>query len=436
MVVGNKQLTEEGVVKVNENVVDNKVDIKYSLYLSISKDAEIRNAFYMGIGFVGYEKEDVEEGVRNIYVAPITINNYGRLDRIFVQSDSIKADSAYVAGIAINNFGGISSSQVYADLSGRTVAGVAIYNKVGGESVAATVTDTGFYGNITAVVGEYISGELTYIAGAGLVAENIGQSAIISNCEAIGSVSVTATELDSLYAGGLVAINSGSINKSFSGEYKRSDVSGRKNVVANGNNSYAGGFVALNDTDGVIQDAYATNRATANKYVGGFVGLNKGRIESAYALGGTTRGGNNGAFAGGNDGTIEKAAAYSSDAWAQSEDYFTLIRQESQLGSIIGILYPGEDKAMTMTEKEGFRYPVFTRKNYTKDYVVEMSPSQIPEIGGIAIVDGELKDLDIVEEDICGDRSKRGNKVVIVLNYKGSSTTGGNYVRLIYGKIR
>ena len=79
---------------------------------------------------------------------------------------------------------------------------------------------------------------------------------------------------------------------------------------------------------------------------------------------------------------------------------------------------------MTMTEKEGFRYPVFTRKNYTKDYVVEMSPSQIPEIGGIAIVDGELKDLDIVEEDICGDRSKRGNKVVIVLNYKGSSTTG------------
>lgn len=436
MVVGNKQLTEDGVVKVNESVGDNKVDIKYSMFLSIAKDAEIRNAFFMGIGFVGYEKEDVEEGVRNIYVAPITINNYGRLDRIFVQSDSIKADSAYVAGIAINNFGGISSSQVYADLSGRTVAGVAIYNKVGGESVAATVTDTGFYGNITAVVGEYISGEFTYIAGAGLVAENIGQSAIISNCEAIGSVSVTATELDSLYAGGLVAINSGSINKSFSGEYKRSDVSGRKNVVANGNNSYAGGFVALNDTDGVIQDAYATNRATANKYVGGFVGLNKGRIESAYALGGTTRGGNNGAFAGGNNGTIEKAAAYSSDAWAQSEDYFTLIRQESQLGSIIGILYPGEDKAMTMTEKEGFRYPVFTRKNYTKDYVVEMSPSQIPEIGGIAIVDGELKDLDIVEEDICGDRSKRGNKVVIVLNYKGSSTTGGNYVRLIYGKIR
>ena len=67
-----------------------------------------------------------------------------------------------MAGIAINNFGGISSSQVYADLSGRTVAGVAIYNKVGGESVIATVTDTGFYGNITAIVGEYISSELTY----------------------------------------------------------------------------------------------------------------------------------------------------------------------------------------------------------------------------------------------------------------------------------
>ncbi|MDE5617163.1 MAG: hypothetical protein K2I78_05175, partial [Clostridia bacterium] len=238
------------------------------------------------------------------------------------------------------------------------------------------------------------------------------------------------------YAGGVVAINSGSISRTYSGEYKRSDVSGRKNVIANGNNSYAGGFVAFNDTDGVITDAYATNRATANRYVGGFVGLNKGRIESAYALGGTTRGGNNGAFAGENTGTIEKAAAYSSDSWAQSEEYFTLIRQESQLGSIIGILYPDEDKVMTLTEKEGFRYPIFTRKNYTKDYVVEMSPSQIPEVDGIAIIDGEMKDLDIVEEDICGDRSKRGNKVVIILNYKGSSTTVGNYVRLIYGRVR
>ncbi|MDE5617137.1 MAG: hypothetical protein K2I78_05040, partial [Clostridia bacterium] len=129
IVVGNKQLTENGVVVVNESVGDDKFDRKYSMYINVTKDAEIRNAFYMGIGFVGYEKEDVENSVRNIYVAPIAINNYGYLDRIFVQSDSLNADSASLSGMVINNFGGISTSQVYAELAGRTVAGIAIYNK-------------------------------------------------------------------------------------------------------------------------------------------------------------------------------------------------------------------------------------------------------------------------------------------------------------------
>ena len=437
MVVGNSQLTEDGVVEIDE-VVDGKAVKKYSMFLNVDNTADISDAFFMGIGFVGYEKEDVEDSVREIYVAPIAINNNGRLDRLFVQSDEIKADSAYLAGIVINNYGGIYNSQVYAELSGRIVAGIAINNKSLASDAPAAIYDSGFYGSIDASEGEFIQSELTYIAGAGLVVENNNGSGLawINNSEAIGNVKATAANLQALYAGGLVAINNGSINKSFSGEYTRYNVSNRKEVVANGNNAYAGGLVALNGSGGQIADSYSTDRVTANEYVGGLVGRNKGSIQSSYAIGGTSRGGiNNGAFAGSNEGTITNSAAYSSDAWAQEADYFTLIKQESQLGNMINVLYPDTDRQMTLTEKEGFRYPILTNRTYTKDYVVEMSPKQIPEVDGIAVINGEVKDLSIVEEDICGDRSTRGNKVVIVLNYK-EPTSGGNYIKLIYGKVR
>ncbi|MDE7079690.1 MAG: hypothetical protein K2O95_06215 [Clostridia bacterium] len=437
LVVGNSQLTEEGVVEVTENAGD-KVVKKYSMFLNVAKDTEISDAFYMGIGFVGYEKEDVENSVGEIYVAPIAINNYGSLNRLFVQSDSIKADSAYLAGVVINNYSSIYNTQVYAELSGRIVAGIAINNKAL-EQASAIIYDSGFYGSIDASVGEFIQSETPYIAGAGLVIENVSGNgaAMINNSEAIGTVTATATNLDALYAGGLVAINSGAINGSFSGEYHGVNLAAREEVIANGNNAFAGGLVALNNAGGQIMNSYATNRATASGYVGGFVGLNKGNIESAYAVGGTSRGGiNNGAFAGSNEGTISKSAAYSSDAWAQETDYFTLIKQESQLGSMINILYPDAERQMTLTEKEGFRYPVLISRTYTKNYVVEMSPSQIPEVEGFAVIGGDVKEISIVEEDIYGDRSARGNKVVIVLNYKESTPTGGNYVKLIYGKVR
>ena len=436
MVVGNSQLTEDGVVVIDEPTQQgDKVNKYYSMYLAIDSTAQISNAFYMGINYIGYDKEDVEENVEEIYVAPIAIDNRGTLDRVFVQSDSIKADSATVAGMVINNYSAISNSQVYADLSGRTVAGLVI-NNIAMSGNSAAITDSGFYGNIDASVGEFIESQLTYIAGAGLVVENKGEGiALINNCEAIGTVKTTATNLDNIYAGGLVAVNNGQINRSFSGEYTRYNVSNRKEVIANGNNSYAGGLVAVNGANGKITNSYSTNRVTAN-CAGGFVGSNSGSIESAYALGGTSRGGrNNGAFAGINNGTIDKAAAYSSDTWAVEEDYFTLIKQESQLGSIINVLYPGSDRQMTLTEKDGFRYPILMNRTYTKDYVVEMSPSQIPEVDGIAVIGGEVKDMSIIEEDIYGDRGKRGNKVVIVLNYK-EPTSGGNFVKLIYGIIR
>ncbi len=429
MVVGNRRLSDNGAIEVNELVGDELYDRNYSLYIDVKENASINHVFYMGIDFVGYEKDEDEEGyeqgVRNIYVAPIAINNYGTISNVFVQSNGIKADSAYAAGIAINNYSQISGSQVYADLTGRTVAGVAIKNE-------ATVSSTGFYGNVTATLGEYLTPEgMTFMAAAGLVVEN-KQGSNILNCEAIGNVNAEASQLDKLVAGGLVAVNSGNIMSSFGGEYVRFNVASRKEINAKGNNSYAGGLVGENTSTGKITESYATGRATASKYAGGFVGLNAGEISVAYALGGTTRGGDYyGVFAGQNTGAIEKAAAFSSDSWAKTEDYYQLFTDENDLGGILNALYPEGEKNMTLVDMDGYRYPIFKNRVYTKSYVVEMSPAQTPDVKGIIVIGDEQKNITVVGDDIFGDRSARGNKVVIRIKHPDS-----NRVRLVYGIVR
>ena len=443
MVVGNSQLTDNGVVE------SDRAEKVYAMYYEIAENAKIEDAFFMGVNFVGYAKEDFENSdVQDIFVAPIAYDNKGALGRVFVQSDKIEADSANVAGMVIINNGSITESQVYADLSGRQVAGMAIANQ-------ASIYNSGFYGSVVAKVGEYIKSEdLKYVAGAGLVVDNKNQ-AYISDSEAIGSINVEASNLDAVYAGGLVAINSGNIARSFSGEYHGVNLAKRTEVFANGKNSYAGGFVALNETNGQITNSYATNRAKASEYAGGFVGLNKGSITSAYAVGGTERGGsNNGVFAGDNKGSISGVAAYSSDSWAKTSasatDYLSdsFIDNIDNLGDMVGMLYPEENnRQMTVTEKDGFRYPILIGKTYTKDYVVEMRPTEIPEVNALFVSGGELKEINLpltkgddVSDDeykqyvnnmIRGDRSKRNNKVVIVI-----ADESGNHIKLVYGKIK
>ncbi|MDE6613927.1 MAG: hypothetical protein K2K24_00295 [Clostridia bacterium] len=63
-----------------------------------------------------------------------------------------------------------------------------------------------------------------------------------------------------------------------------------------------------------------------------------------------------------------------------------------------------------------------------------MSRDEIPDVKGVIVVDGEVKDLTIKAEDICGDSSKSG-KVVIVIKYQRESG-GQEYTKMIYGKVR
>ncbi|MDE6372198.1 MAG: hypothetical protein K2L61_01495, partial [Clostridia bacterium] len=135
IVVGNKVMTQNGVVK-NDSVSE----LEYSMFVNLdangilSKEL-IKNIFYVGMSFVGYDKEELDENVTSIKVAPIAINNNATIRDVLVQSDSIKAEGAQVAGMVINNNGFINSSSVYAELEGMTVGGIMI-NKIAHTAVA------------------------------------------------------------------------------------------------------------------------------------------------------------------------------------------------------------------------------------------------------------------------------------------------------------
>ncbi|MDE6604676.1 MAG: hypothetical protein K2K85_01470 [Clostridia bacterium] len=423
IVIGNKVMTQNGVIKN-----DSSSDLEYSMFVNIDSNGNqnkgiIQNIFYVGMSFVGYDKEELDESVTSIKVAPIAINNKGTIRDVLVQSDSIKAEGAQVAGMVINNYGYINSSSVYAVLEGATVGGVMINN-----AEKTVISYVGFYGKVTATLSDILTDGVTSIGGAGFVVNNNGN---IIDSFAIGDVSVTAAGLDSVYAGGFVAVNNGYINQSYSGEFTLNNA-GVTEVTANGDNAYAGGFVGLNN--GEIISSYSTNKATASMYSGGFVGFNKADITSCYSTGGTTRTGENrGAFVGKNDGNVLKSVCYSTDSWAEDGEVEVLKSTES-LGDIINILF-GEDEAeMIVLRDKGYRNPLLKRliylvrnSNDTSENrnIVTMRPSQTVDTQAF-VFNGEIKD---VESTLHGDNTKKGNRIVIELS------CGNLPSRYVYGYV-
>ena len=411
IVVGNKVMTQNGVIKN-----DGSSDLEYSMFVNIdgkgnSSKGIIQNIFYVGMSFVGYDKEKLDDSVTSIKVAPIAINNKGAIRNALVQSDSIKAEGAQVAGMVINNYGYINSASVYAELEGMNVGGVMINNA--GEN--AFVAFVGFYGKVTATLSDFLTEGVTSIGGAGFAVNN---DSAIANSFAIGDVSVTAAGLDSVYAGGFVAVNNGNIGQSYSGEFtlNNPDVN---TVVSNGDNAYAGGFVGLNTGD--IRSSYATNKATASMYSGGFVGLNNATVLSCYSTGGTTRTGENkGSFVGKNDGNIDKSVCYSTDSWAE-DGAVEVLKSSEKLGDIINILYGEDEAVMVLLREQGYRNPLIQgliymvrNSNDTSEdrNIVTMRPSQTVDTQGV-VFNREVID---VESILHGDNTKKGNRIVIELS--------------------
>ena len=424
IVIGNKVMTQDGVMKS-----DNAEDLEYSMFVNVDNKGDtnngiIQNIFYVGMSFVGYDKEKLEESVKSIKVAPIAINNKGTIRDALIQTDSIKAEGAQVAGMVINNYGFINAVSVYAQLDGASVGGVMINN-----AADTIVAYAGFYGKVTATLSDILTEGVTSIGGAGFVVNNSGN---IVDSFAIGDVSVTAAGLSSVYAGGFVAVNDGVIDQSYSGEFTLNNPN-VTSVVANGDNAYAGGFAGSNR--GTIKSSYSTNKATASMYAGGFVGYNGAEITSCYSTGGTTRTGENrGAFVGKNDGNVDKSVCYSTDSWAEDK-VVEVLKSSERLGDIVSILYGSDEAGMIILREHGYRNPllkqlIYIVKSGNSDTnenrnVVIMRPSQTVDTQGV-VFKGEVKE---VESILHGDNTKKGNKIVIELKADNVPS------RYVYGYI-
>ena len=135
------------------------------------------------------------------------------------------------------------------------------------------------------------------------------------------SVKVTG----SIYVGGLVGSNDGTITASYTTGRVTSSSSDVGGLVGNnegtitasyttgsvtGGSSYVGGLVGRN-FGGTITASYATGRVTgSSQYVGGLVGSNEGTITASYATGSvTSNGGDAGGLVGDNEGTITASYA-------------------------------------------------------------------------------------------------------------------------------
>lgn len=423
IVVGNKVLTVDGVVERED-----KENLKYSMFVSIDGDETngiIQNVFYLGMSYVGYDKEKLDEATKSIAVAPIAIDNNGTIRNVVVQSDKLSAEGADVAGMVINNNKYINNSTVYAELSGRNAGGVAVNN-----SSDAFIMAVGFYGSVKSDIGEILTDGVTSIGGAGFAVNNRGN---ILNSFAVGSVAVTATgELDNIYAGGFVGENSGVITTSYSGEFTLNNIF--TEVSADGDNGFAGGFVGRNLNGGSVTSSYSTNRVTASLYSGGFVGFNDGSISGSYSTGRIERTGTHrGAFVGSNtaDGTIENSICYTTDVSAKDE-LVDVLTSSAQLNGIADVVNADGDKIFF--NAEGYRIPLISNVIYTKsndtaksNFIFEMRPAgTIVEISGTCLNNaGESQNA---EPMLFGDTSKKGNRVV-------AQFTVGSIVRFVYGRI-
>ncbi len=209
------------------------------------------------------------------------------------------------AGFTINNLTINRPASDYVGLigylgSGGSITGVNLTN--------AQVTGQKETGGLAGRSDGAISGDSVAVdvSGAGYVGGLVGYnstSGMISNSDAMGSVTGSGTVYVGGLAGGgasgsdggLVGYNQGSISNSYA-----------TGIVA-GTNNLVGGLVGYNNNGGTISNSYATGTVSGEGGVGGLVGYNStsGTISNSYATGSVSRGSYDvGGLVGANYGTI------------------------------------------------------------------------------------------------------------------------------------
>ena len=204
--------------------------------------------------------------VTNCYAASSLLGNYavgglvgandGTVSNSYSSGDVTGGRySQYVGGLVGHNLRTINNCYSTGKVSGNDAVGGLVGQNY---FIRGTINDCYSAGNVS---GNYNVG--------GLVGENYGGT--VSSSYSSASVSGATSET---YVGGLVGINTGTINDCYATE----SVTGGLAV---------GGLVGFN-SEGTVSNSYSTasvTDTTSESYVGGLVGVNTGTINDCYATG-------------------------------------------------------------------------------------------------------------------------------------------------------
>jgi hypothetical protein len=217
----------------------------------------------------GYEIRDLYINRPDEYLVGLFgfVSEVGVIKDIGVVNFTVTGDS-YVGGIVGRNMGTVSNSSAIGSVSGNfKVGGLLAYNQgpVSNCYAAGNVVAGGVVGNVSAVMGGFGVG--------GLVGVN--EEATVSCCYFTGNVTSYVSCADGwkflVGVGGLVGVNYGTVNDS----YSNADVTGQYGV---------GGLVGRNLFGGTVNNCYSTSSVTGEVDVGGLVGdtVVYGTVSNSY----------------------------------------------------------------------------------------------------------------------------------------------------------
>ena len=274
------------------------------------------------------------------YVGGIAYDNFGTISKcnVVLKNGDFSRKPTMFGGIAYNNKGTISDSkasgEIYAavNIGGivsvntgkveRCSSSVDIYGAGSSNLPGINITNAYALGGLIAidsgkVYNSHATGNVTATGNnvGGFVGVALGE---ISGCSASGKVKALA------YSGAFVGTNRGKIDSSFAtgkmvgsaylggfvsynhGEIRNSYATGGVDASA----SSGGGFVARNETTGIVENCYATGNVNSYVYAGGFASENAGKISKSHAVGHVQGGTNLGGFVGKQErGSIELSYA-------------------------------------------------------------------------------------------------------------------------------
>lgn len=429
----------------------NNDEMDQELAFILENRGTIKNLFFVGVS-------SMIEKAKSGDMGGIVYNNEGTIENCFVSGSLSYMEN--IGGIAVKNAntGKIKNSQSMVSILGHsTIGGIAAFNYgiiegcystrnitasssqyyIGdynalkklyeGNSVdeifvedgksIGVYTDGNYLNNGEKYDAYYKKGSSSIYAG-GLVGYNTGT---ITSCYALGSIKSSNSE--DAYVGGLVGYNySGDILYCYAGAKYSVDVSKRTTIdVSAKGNVAAGGLVGRIDA-GTIKYSYSTNRVSASDNFGGFVGLVNGvdvHIYACYSLGGTSiqSSPNKGAFVGNKaTGAIDECYFYN---YFTTEDYNNIDSCATRcltLAELVAKMVQTNGFDSKLSEKE-YKEPTIKNMIYTNEYELTKGSGGYVKNETYLVVGEEIKNITAeksTEYITVGDNTRKGTVVVVL----------------------